>query len=85
MPSGAALIEHWLGWCGNGGQRRILEALVDAGAPGLDRATLAARAGMEPGGGTFTTYLGRLRTAGLIEGKATIKAADVLLEAKRRG
>jgi hypothetical protein len=85
MPSGAALVEHWLSWCGGGGQRRMLEETLRAGPAGIDPDVLAVRAKVERAGGSFRTYLGRLRTAGLVEGKNPIKASDVLLKARARG
>jgi hypothetical protein len=89
LPVGRALLDHWLDWCGGekSGKRRVLQVLLDAGAAGLDKAELAASAGMEPKGGGFGNYLSELRTAGLIErdGKVSIRAAAVLLEARRRG
>jgi energy-coupling factor transporter ATP-binding protein EcfA2 len=83
LPDGRALVEHWLTWCGSGGARRMLQALLEAGPEGLDRPTLAERSTMDARGGSFTNNLSILRGAGLAEGKTQIKAADVLLRAWR--
>jgi uncharacterized protein len=81
LPTGRALVDYWLDWCGQGGLRRMLEALVDAGPRGLRRDALAAAAGLQPSSGTFGTYLGKLRTLHLAERGDPIRAARVLLDA----
>ena len=81
LPSGDALVSHWLDWCGRGGMRRMLQALIDAGDDGLRRTELAESAGLSPGSGTFATYLGKLRSAQLAEGRDRIVAAPTLLDA----
>lgn len=81
LPTGRALVDYWLGWVGQGGQRRMLEAIVDAGSHGLTRAELGAATGIEPSGGTFAKYLSELRTAGLVEGRDRLRAAATLREA----
>ncbi len=48
------------------GERAILTALAQVKAP-KSKAYIAITAGYSPGGGSFQTYLSRLRTAGLIE------------------
>jgi hypothetical protein len=61
------------------GAYRMLEAIVAAGANGIERAAIASAVDMEPRGGTFNTYLGDLRRNGLIierDGRAI--ANDVL-------
>jgi hypothetical protein len=50
-----------------GGARRMLEVLA-AFPAGRTRTQLATLAGMSPKSGTFSTYLGRLRGSGLVEG-----------------
>lgn len=63
----AGVLEHWRSKFGTSGARRMLDVVADAGAAGVTRAVLAERAGITGSGGTFTTYLGRLRTNGLVE------------------
>lgn len=48
-------------------QRRILEALIEIYPEQIDRATLAAEAGVSASSSAFTNNLGRLRTLGLLE------------------
>lgn len=82
LPTGAALVNYWLDWCGGGssGKRRILQALIDAGPDGLDRESLAAAADMDPAGGGFGNYLSNLRGVQIIEGGKQIKAAPLFFE-----
>jgi hypothetical protein len=61
------------------GARRMLDVLIDRHPDWLRREELADAAGITMGGGTFSTYLGMLRTAGLIdEESGRLRAADVL-------
>ena len=45
----------------------MIDALIAAHPRGMDRANLADRAGMTATGGTFQTYLSRLKSNGVIE------------------
>lgn len=78
LPTGRALVQHWLNWLGNGGARRMLEALVDAGAEGLRRDELAAAAGLAPSSGTFANYLSQLRRLELASGRDIVRVAETL-------
>jgi hypothetical protein len=49
------------------GERRMLDALVEARPQALTREELGARIGFEPTGGTFGAYLGKLRRNGLAD------------------
>lgn len=61
------------------GARRMLDELLARHPDGLTRAELAAAAEVAVTGGTFSTYLGMLRTAGLIEETGgEIRAGEVL-------
>jgi hypothetical protein len=76
--TGPELLELWRDRLKAGG-RRMLEVLVDAYPQMISRDELAERAGIERTGGTFSTYLGHLRTAGLItEDDGLIRANEVL-------
>jgi hypothetical protein len=82
LPLGQAFIDHWLNWCGQGGQRRMLEVIIEAGDEGISKDDLGAAADVEAKGGSFAKYLSNLRTACLVEkgrGSAVIKAAPTLL------
>ena len=62
-----------------GGCRRMLELLIEAHPEGLEKAGLAEEAGISMAGGTWSTYLSRLRSNGLIEEDGTaVFAADSL-------
>ncbi len=59
------------------GQRRMLEALASTRKDGLSRRELGALSGVKASGGTFGTYLSRLRVAGHIEdGGAGVRITD---------
>lgn len=61
---GAALVETWQGKL-SGKAKDMLGVLVIEGP--MTTATLAARVGMELAGGSFSTYMSRLKSNGLIE------------------
>ena len=83
LPQGRELVAYWLSWCGNGGKRRLLEALVAAGEEGMTRRAVAEAAGMSASSGTLGTYLSELRRAGLVtsKGKNGIAVARTLAAA----
>lgn len=66
-PSPAETLEAWRDRLGNSGARRMLDALVERWPHGLTRQDLGVETELEPSGGSFGTYLSRLRTNGLIE------------------
>lgn len=62
-----------------GGAGRMLDALVDYYPSALTRQQLAEKLGLEASGGTFSTYLSRLRSNGLAEvDRGTVRAAETL-------
>jgi hypothetical protein len=75
---GAETIAVWKSAVGGAG--RMLEELTKIHPKAVTRAELAERLGIEVTGGTFGTYLSRLRSNGLIEtgGDGRMRAADVL-------
>lgn len=79
LPSGPALVEHWIGQLGSP-EQKILRPLVNVYPDGLDKESLAASAGYEPGGGAFNNPLGRLRTLGLVERGWPARASRDLME-----
>ena len=84
LPEGQALVDYWLGWVSQGGERRMLQAVLDAGEDGIDRETLGEVSGVAKSGGSFGTYLSNLKAAQLVEygrGDDIIKAAPTLLGA----
>jgi hypothetical protein len=76
----AAVVDAWCEALG-GGAAKMLRYLVEHRGRPVDRANLADRLGMTATGGTFNTYLSRLRSNGLavVEGRR-VRAADVLFE-----
>jgi hypothetical protein len=62
-----------------GAAGKLLDILADAHPNAMTRAELAAAAGLEASGGTFSTYLSRLSGNGLIDKDGdTVKASDDL-------
>lgn len=78
LPTGEALLRHWLGELGGSGAARMLEALADVFPRSMSRAELAAAANLVEGSGTFDTYLSRLRRLELVEGRGELRAAEEL-------
>jgi len=66
LPTGDELRDYWLEWCGDGGQRRLLDVILRS-PDGISKDDAAAEANLAGNAGTFSTYLGRLRTANLVE------------------
>lgn len=78
LPEGQELLAYWLGQLGQSGAARILRALADVYPKALTRAELGEAANLSDRSGTFDTYLSRLRTLELIEGKSQIRASKEL-------
>src|SRR5690606_34994332 len=57
---------------------RILSPLIEAYPEERTHETIAASAGYSPASGTWRTYLSRLRSLDLIEGRGGLKAQDWL-------
>lgn len=66
-PNGSAL-DQWRAALG-GGPAKLIDILVEARTP-ISREDLASAAGMTASGGTFASYLSRLRSNGVIEKSA---------------
>jgi hypothetical protein len=80
-PPGPELVEFWCGKIPGAGP--MLRHLVSLWPHGTTREELAAALGLAPSGGTFGTYLSRLRTPGLIETSGSdVRAADLLFPAR---
>ena len=67
-------------WCGivKGGAGRMLQVLADAYPEEISRQDLAEQSELTANAGTFTTYLGRLKSNGLIVGRDPVKASPEL-------
>lgn len=77
LPTGAALLAHWLGQLGKA-ERAILETLAGSYPNPMDKSSLGFASGYEPGGGGFNNALSRLRTLELIEGRGELRASEDL-------
>jgi hypothetical protein len=77
LPAGAALLAYWLRELG-GGEARMLQALADVYPRAISKTELGEAAGLSAGSGTFGTYLSRLRTLELAEGRNEIRASEEL-------
>lgn len=77
LPSGQALLEHWLGQLSKA-ERSALEVLAAAYPRALTKEEVAEAAGYEAKGGGFNNALSRLRTLELISGRGELKASDDL-------
>lgn len=75
LPKGRALLEHYVSQFGSSGAARMLTALAEAFPSALSRAELSDRSGVSAAGGSFDTYLSKLRTLELIEGKSELRAS----------
>lgn len=76
--SGPQVIQMWKDALG-GGAARMLDILVAAYPNNTDRANLADRLNMAASGGTFSTYLSRLKSNGLVTvAGRKIKASEAL-------
>lgn len=72
------VLDYWRGRF-RSGARRMLEA-VEANPGGISRSDLGGAAGLDPGSGTFGTYLGELRRADLVVVDAgVVRLADWLI------
>jgi hypothetical protein len=77
LPSGPDLIEYWRGRMGASGKRKILDALIEVYPNSLTYAEVAERTGLSSESGTWSTYLGELRSLGLVTGRGDLKAGEV--------
>ena len=78
-PPGAALVDFWAARVPAAG--RLLRVLAEHYPNGLTRDELAAQVEMTSSGGSFNTYLSRLRSPGLIEEQdGQVRASRQLME-----
>jgi len=75
LPEGEALLLYWINELG-GGAQRMLQVLAEAYPNALTKEELGQRAAISHTSGTFGTYLGKLRTLELVEGKSELRAAE---------
>ncbi len=80
LPSGVDLQAHWMQQLGGGGAARMLATLIRFYPRAISKVVLGEGANISPDSGTFSTYLGKLRTLELIEGSSELKASPTLFE-----
>jgi hypothetical protein len=80
LPTGQGLLQYWLGQLGASGAARILSSLANVYPEALSKQDLAEASGMTGNSGTYTTYLARLRSLELIEGRGELRASAELFE-----
>lgn len=80
LPTGAELLKYWQGRLGDTGMRRIFDVLVDAYPRTLMPEDLAQKSGIEFGGGTWRTYMAKLRGLELVHGRSEIQASEELFD-----
>lgn len=77
LPLGRDLYEHWKNKLGDSGVSRMLTALFESYPNTLTSEELGSKAGLNSTTGTFSTYLGKLRTLNLVTGKKNeLRATD---------
>lgn len=77
LPTGQALLHHWLSQLGRA-EREILRVLASAYPTTLTKEDVAREAGYEVRGGGFNNALGKLRTLELVHGRTELQAAEEL-------
>lgn len=79
LPTGRALVDHWLGQLGRA-ERTILEVLVSSYPATLSKEELGRATGYEHSGGGFNNALSKLRTLELIAGRGELMASREFFE-----
>lgn len=77
LPTGDALLNHWLGQLGKA-ERETLRVVAAAWPEALTKEEVAAQAGYAADGGGFNNAVSRLRTLELVAGRGELKASDDL-------
>lgn len=80
LPTGRALLDHWLGTMKRRAEREVLQVVYDAYPDALPKEEVAGRAGYEASGGGFNGAVSKLRTLELIGGSGELRASDALFE-----
>jgi uncharacterized protein len=76
LPSGPALLDHWLRELGDSGAARLLRVIAEAYPHSLTNEEAGEKAELSHKSGTFSTYLSKLRTLELISGRGELRASD---------
>jgi len=80
LPQGPELLNYWLSELGDGGAARILRVLAQAYPKSMSKEELGTAAELSHTSGSFNTYLSRLRTLELAEGRGELRASETLFE-----
>lgn len=80
LPEGQELLRYWLSDLGQSGAARMLEVLAEVYPRALSKEELGERAEISSSSGTFGTYLAKLRTLELAEGRGEIRASKEFFE-----
>ncbi len=80
LPEGQELLRYWLGELGDSGAGRMLKALADHYPQPMTKEQLGEAASISATSGTFGTYLGKLRTLELVEGRGELNASKEFFE-----
>lgn len=86
LPTGEALQSYWLSQLGKG-EAAILKVLIDNYPTAISKEAVGEEAvgeeaGYNAAGGSFNTYLSKLRTLDLIKGKGMLVASEDLFDGK---
>lgn len=76
LPAGHDLLQYWLRELGDSGASRMLEALAAVYPKVLTKEELGARANLSHCSGSFGTYLSKLRSLELVEGRQDLRATS---------
>jgi len=82
LPTGTALVAHWMQQFNRLAEREVLRVVVAAHPRALPPEVIAAQTipPYEATGGGFRGAVSKLRTLGLLEGRGELRASDVLFE-----
>jgi hypothetical protein len=80
LPTGSALLAYWIEQLGQSGAAKMLSVLGSEYPNALSRDELGERTGIAVAGGTFRTYVGKLKTLELVEGKNELRASADLFD-----
>ena len=83
LPTGRELIEYWRQRLGESGKRKIFDVAIAAYPNAVATEEVAEQTGLSARSGTWSTYLGELRTLGLITGRGEIRASEDLFSWSR--
>lgn len=80
LPEGMDLLAYWLDELGSSGAGRMLRVLAEKYPEALSKEDLGRYAEISHTSGTFGTYLGKLRTLELVEGRGDLRASKEFFE-----